>query len=253
MDTIPSANASCRLRALRLLSLLDLTSLGDEDTPSHIESLCASALAAPARPAALCVYPEHVTTVHRFVTGTLVHTATVVNFPDGSANSQRAARETRRAIAAGANEIDLVLPYQAMLDGDEAAAAAVVRSCRAVCGPHVLLKLIIETGELKTSERIVQACTLGLKEGVDFLKTSTGKVPVNATPESAAVMLDVIAAAGGSCGFKAAGGIRTLADAQVYLDLAEDKLGRGWADQGHFRIGASSLFAELTALVSAAS
>jgi deoxyribose-phosphate aldolase len=91
------------------------------------------------------------------------------------------------------------------------------------------------------------ACAIGIEEGVDFLKTSTGKVPVNATPEAAVVMLDAIAAAGGRCGFKAAGGIRTQAAAVSYLDLAEARLGAGWADPAHFRIGASALFGELCA------
>ncbi len=86
---------------------------------------------------------------------------------------------------------------------------------------------------------------------MDFLKTSTGKVPVNATPAAAALILDAIAAAGGRCGFKAAGGIRTLAAAAIYLELAEARLGTHWADSTHFRIGASALFGDLSAIASA--
>lgn len=243
---------SPRALAARLLSLLDLTSLGETDTPAQVEALCASALAAPCLPAALCVYPEHVTTARRSLQGTAVKVATVVNFPDGGSDPRRVERETQRALGAGADEIDLVLPYRALLAGDAAAASAVVRSCRAVCGGGAVLKLILETGELGTAERIRQACTIGIEAGVDFLKTSTGKVPVNATAQAAAVILDAIAAAGGRCGFKAAGGIRTLADAVVYLDLAEARLGPGWSDPAHFRIGASALFGELTAILSAA-
>jgi len=243
---------SLRALAARLLSLLDLTSLGEHDTPAQIEALCASARAAPVLPAALCVYPEHITTVRRCLQGTAVKVATVVNFPDGGSDPLRVERETRRALAAGADEIDLVLPYRAMLRGDAAGADAVVRACRAVCGDGAVLKLILEAGELGTPERIRQACAIGLEAGVDFLKTSTGKVPVNATPAAAVVLLDAIAAAGGRCGFKAAGGIRTLADATVYLELAEARLGSGWSDPAHFRIGASALFAELTTFLSAA-
>lgn len=242
----------CALAA-RLLSLLDLTSLGERDTPAQIEALCASARAAPVLPAALCVYPEHITTVRRCLQGTAVKVATVVNFPDGGSDPLRVERETRRALAAGADEIDLVLPYRAVLRDDAASADAVVRVCRAVCGDGAVLKLILETGELGTPERIRQACAIGLEAGVDFLKTSTGKVPVNATPAAAVAMLDAIAGAGGRCGFKAAGGIRTLADATVYLELAEARLGSGWSDPAHFRIGASVLFAELTTILSAAS
>jgi len=111
----------------------------------------------------------------------------------------------------------------------------------------VTLKLILETGELGTSELIRQACVIGIDASVDFLKTSTGKAAVNATPMAAACMLDAIAESGGRCGFKAAGGIRTLEDAATWIDLAESRLGAAWIDPSHFRIGASSLFAELTA------
>jgi deoxyribose-phosphate aldolase len=233
--------------ALRLLPLLDLTSLGEDDTPAHIESLCASARSPHGFPAALCVYPEHVTTVRRAMQGTPVKVATVVNFPDGHSDSERVARETRRAIAAGADEIDMVLPYHALLRGEPLLAEAAVKACRDACGEGIALKLIIESGKLGEASFIRQACAIGLSAGVDFLTTSTGKVPVNATPDAAALMLDAIAEAGGRCGFKAAGGIRTLADAQPYLDLAEQRLGAGWITPAHFRFGASALYAEITA------
>lgn len=245
-DDIPRQRAL----AARLLSLLDLTSLGENDTPARIDALCAAALAAPVPPAALCVYPEHVAGARRQLQGSAIRLATVVNFPDGGGDPARVERETQRALAAGADEIDLVLPYRALLAGDVAVAGAVVRACRAVCSDGIVLKLIVESGELGSAERIRQACAIGLEAGVDFLKTSTGKVPLNATPAAAAVMLDAIAEAGGRCGFKAAGGIRTLTDAAAYLDLAEAQLGPGWADPAHFRIGASALFGELVAAVS---
>jgi deoxyribose-phosphate aldolase len=226
--------------------LLDLTSLGEGDMPAQIEALCTSARTRHGLPAALCVYPEHVTTVRRAMHGTVVKVATVVNFPDGGSDPARAARETRRALAAGADEIDLVLPYDTLRRGEPALAEAVVRACREACG-SATLKLILETGELATPDLIRRACAIGLAAGVDFLKTSTGKVPVNATPAAAALMLDAIAGAGGRCGFKAAGGIRTLDDAAIYLELAAERLGEAWIDPAHFRIGASTLFGELTA------
>jgi deoxyribose-phosphate aldolase len=247
---VPIDAPSPRTLAARLLPLLDLTSLGEGDTPAQIEALCTSARAAPVLPAALCVYPEHVTTVRRRLQGTAVKVATVVNFPDGGSDPHRVVRETRRALAAGADEIDLVLPYRALQGGDAAGARAVVRHCRTVCADGVLLKLILETGELGTPGLIRAACAIGIEEGVDFLKTSTGKVPINATLPAAGVMLDAIAAAGGRCGVKAAGGIRTLADAVAYLDLVEARLGAGWSDPAHFRIGASALFGELDTILS---
>ncbi|MFZ2236209.1 MAG: deoxyribose-phosphate aldolase, partial [Dokdonella sp.] len=98
--------------AARILPLLDLTSLGENDTPEWIQALCASAHTPAGLPAALCVYPEHVTTARRALQGTTARVATVVNFPDGGSDAARAARETRRALAAGADEIDLVLPWR---------------------------------------------------------------------------------------------------------------------------------------------
>jgi deoxyribose-phosphate aldolase len=235
-----------------LLPLLDLTSLGEDDTPEAIRALCARARLLSGLPAALCVYPEHVTTAREALRG-MTKVATVVNFPDGGSDAARIARETRRAIAAGADEIDMVLPYRALLAGDAVLARICVDACRAVCGDGVLLKLIIESGELGTPERIREACRIGLDAGVDFLKTSTGKVSVNATPEAAAIMLDEIAAAGGRCGFKAAGGIRTLSAAAAYLELADARLGADWVTPQHFRIGASALFDELAAVLAATS
>ena len=233
--------------AARILGLLDLTSLGDDDTPVRIRALCTAARGAHRLPAAVCIHPEHVTTARDVLAGTAVRVATVVNFPEGADEPQRIARETRRAIAAGADEIDMVLPWRALLAGDSARARAGVDACRATCGPGIALKLILETGELGTPARIRQACELGLDAGVDFLKTSTGKVPVNATPEAAVVMLDAIAERDGRCGFKAAGGIRAPADARSYLDLAATRLGDDWITPARFRIGASALFDALLA------
>ena len=120
-ESNPTPDARRRL-ALRLLPLLDLTSLGEDDTPQQIEALCASAQTAHGVPAAVCVYPEHITTADRALRGCGVRIATVVNFPDGSSNRERVLRETRRAIAAGANEIDLVLPSQLDTAADRVAA-----------------------------------------------------------------------------------------------------------------------------------
>ncbi len=238
-----------RTLALRLLPLLDLTRLGDFDTPEQIETLCATARTPWGMPAAVCVNPELVTTARRALAGSSVKVATVVNFPDGGCDHERARRETRRALAAGADEIDLVLPWRALLRDDVAAVTRVVNTCRMDCGGAAVLKLILETGKLATPERIRQAADIGMAAEVDFLKTATGKVEVNATPEAAALMLDAIADGGGRCGFKAAGGIRTLADAAVYLRLAEERLGADWVTPGRFRIGASGLFDEILAVL----
>lgn len=231
----------------RLLGLLDLTSLGEDDTPQRIEALCARAVGPQGQVAAVCVYPEHVTTARRALRGSGVGIASVVNFPDGGEDPGRVEREARRAIAAGADEIDMVLAWRALQRGDAAVARAGVDACRAACGSGVALKLILETGELATPGLIRAAAELGLDAGVDFLKTSTGKVPVNATLEAAEILLDAIAARGGRCGFKAAGGVRTLDEAAAYVALAERTLGAGWVTAQHFRIGASALLGAIEA------
>lgn len=244
---MPETAASNRALALRLLPLLDLTSLGEDDRPARIEQLCASARTSHGWPAAICVYPEHVTTVRRELQGAPVRVATVVNFPDGGSDPARVGFETRRAIAAGADEIDMVFPYQAFLRGELELARGVIGACRSVCQGGVICKLILETGVLATQEPIRRASVLGIEAGVDFLKTSTGKAAVNATPSAAGWMLEAIAEAGGRCGLKVAGGIRTLADAAGYLELTQSRMGASWIDPAHFRIGASALFAELNA------
>ena len=244
-DSISDTAADRRRLAARLMPLLDLTSLGEDDTPTRIEALCAEAMSVPVAPAAVCVYPEHVAGARRALAASGVRVATVVNVPEGSDDPARVARETRRAVAAGAHEVDMVLPWRALRDGRPEPARAAVAACRRACAPGIALKLIIESGELHDAALVREACAIGLGEGVDFLKTSTGKVPVNATPHAAALMLEAIADDGGRCGLKVAGGVRTLADAAAYLQLVDARMGMAWVTPAHLRIGASALFAEL--------
>ena len=147
---MPADTSTRRALATRLLALLDLTSLGEDDSPAHIEALCRSAHTPYGFPAAVCVYPEHVGTVRRALQGTPVKVATVVNFPDGGSDPMRISYETRRAIAAGADEIDLVLPYRAFARGEAVIARNAVIAGRNACKEGVTLKLILETGELAT-------------------------------------------------------------------------------------------------------
>jgi deoxyribose-phosphate aldolase len=234
--------------ARRALAVLDLTSLGEDDDRARIEALCAAARNAPAPPAALCVYPEWIALCRtRLDDDGLagVAVATVVNFPQGGGDPLRVQRETRRAVAAGAAEVDVVLPWRRLRAGAAVDARAVLAACREACGARARMKVILETGELREPAAIREAALLAIDEGADFIKTSTGKVAVNATPDAARIMLGAIAERGGGCGFKAAGGIRTLPDAAAYLALADDLLGPGWATPRRFRLGASALLAEI--------
>ncbi len=241
-------NAADRAIAARILAALDLTSLGEDDTPEAIAKLCAAATGG-GHPAAVCVYPEHVTTARQALASAHaadVAIATVVNFPDGSNDLARVLRETRRALAAGADEIDVVFPWRAHLGGDREGGALMLQECKAICGSRIL-KAILETGELGDLLLVRELSLAAIGAGADFIKTSTGKAKIGATPAAARTMLECIRDSGGRAGFKAAGGVKTLADAGRYLQLANEILGSSWATPERFRIGASALLVELRA------
>ncbi|MEY8711155.1 deoxyribose-phosphate aldolase [Mangrovibacter phragmitis] len=237
--------------SLRALHLMDLTTLNDDDTDEKVIALCRQAKTPVGTPAAICIYPRFIPVARKALKaqGTPdVRIATVTNFPHGNDDIEIALAETRAAIAYGADEVDVVFPYRTLMAGDEDTGFALVSACKAACqAANVLLKVIIETGELKTEALIRKASAIAINAGADFIKTSTGKVPVNATPESARLMMEVIRDMGvqETVGFKPAGGVRTAEDAQLYLQMADDILGEKWADARHFRFGASSLLASL--------
>lgn len=238
--------------ARRVLAAMDLTSLGEDDDPGVARALCAAARTRHGAPAAVCVYPELVATAREALDAlglARVAVASVANFPDGSGDADRAVREVRRALAAGADEVDVVFPYRALMAGDAACGATLLARCRALRDGRYRLKAILETGVLADPALVARASAIAIEAGADFIKTSTGKVAVNATPEAAATMLRTIREHGGRCGFKAAGGIRTLDEAAVYVDLADDILGPGWAMPQRFRIGASKLLAEIQSVL----
>jgi deoxyribose-phosphate aldolase len=228
------------------LACLDLTSLNDGDGDADVIALCHRATGAHGQPAAVCVWSQlaHVAVQHAPAG---VRVAAVANFPDGSTDVQRALADTQRIVDAGAHEVDVVLPYRALLAGDDKSCAELLRAVRAACA-GLTLKVILETGELRDAQWMQRAARLALAAGADFLKTSSGKTPVSATPEAARVLLEAIAAdprARSSVGFKAAGGIRTVADAARYLDLVDEILGAAALTAPRFRIGASALLNDI--------
>ncbi|MDN2480350.1 deoxyribose-phosphate aldolase [Vibrio astriarenae] len=235
--------------ALRALKLMDLTTLNDDDTDAKVIQLCHDAKTAVGNTAAICIYPRFIPIAKKTLReqGTPeVRIATVTNFPHGNDDIDIAVAETKAAVAYGADEVDVVFPYRALIAGDENVGFELVKQCKAACG-DVLLKVIIETGELKEEALIKKASQICIEAGADFIKTSTGKVPVNATPEYARMMLEVIRDmnVAETVGFKPAGGVRTAEDAAQYLAMADEILGDNWVDARHYRFGASSLLTNL--------
>lgn len=233
--------------AAKAISLLDLTNLNDDCTPADIEALCAKAQTAHGNTAAICIWPRFITQAKALLDGTGIKIATVVNFPAGGEDVAGVVEETKQALADGADEIDLVVPYKCWLDGRRGYTETMVVRVREAIPAPAKLKTILETGELKDPEVIRAVSDMAIAADADFIKTSTGKVSVNATPEAAEIMLTAIKESGKPVGFKPAGGVRSVEDAKVYLNLAANIMGADWAQPETFRFGASGVLTALLA------
>jgi deoxyribose-phosphate aldolase len=232
------------------LRCLDLTSLNDHDGEEDIVRLCRRADGPFGQVAAVCVWPRFAALARSLLPANIA-VAAVANFPGGGADVLLAVQDTRQIVQAGAQEVDLVLPYERLMAGDIAAVTAVLRAVREASA-SLKLKVILETGCLVDAAWIARASDLCLDAGADFLKTSTGKVPVSATPEAARTMLERIAHRVPSSrvtGFKASGGIRTVVDAAPYLRLQREWLGADAVEPARFRIGASSLLDDIESIL----
>ena len=232
------------------LACLDLTSLNDGDDAATIDALCARAVTHWGTVAAVCVWPRFVAQA-RAALPRAVAVAAVANFPDGALDLERALADTRAIVEAGGDEVDLVLPWRAMLAGRSAEATQLVTQVRTACAGR-RLKLIIESGELPTPASIRAACAIGLDAGVDYLKTSSGKTAHSATLDAAREMLQAIAthARGAAVGFKASGGIRTVTDAAGYIALVREILGPAALSAARLRFGASALIGDIERVLS---
>lgn len=230
----------------QILSLLDLTSLNEDDTPAVIDALCDNATQSIGKVAAVCVYPQFVAQSRaRLPENNGINVATVVNFPTGDEPLADVLAQTQQALADCANEIDLVFPYKALQQGDTAAGEEMCSQIATLVHQHSSsLKVILETGALSPAE-IAQAAQIAIAAGADFLKTSTGKIAHGASLEASAILLDQIAQAKQPVGLKISGGVRDIATAQAYIAQAAAKMGEGWVQPENFRIGASSLLKEL--------
>lgn len=233
--------------AQKAISLLDLTNLNDDCSPADIEALCAKAQTPYGNTAAICIWPRFIAQAKELLAGTGIKIATVVNFPAGGEDVAAVVAETKQALADGADEIDLVVPYKCWLDGRRGYTETMVVRVREAIEAPAKLKTILETGELKDEAIIREVSDMAIEAGADFIKTSTGKVKVNATPEAAEVMIEAIAQSGRAVGFKPAGGVRSLEDAGTYLAIADKYMGADWAKPETFRFGASGVLDALLA------
>lgn len=238
------------------IKMMDLTTLEGMDTPDRVKSLCLKALTpdptdlSTPRPAAICVYGDMVKYAKATLEGSDVYVAAVATaFPSGRASLKVKLEDTKDAVRAGADEIDMVIDRGAFLAGDYLEVykqiVAVKEACKRSDGSYAHLKVILETGELQTYDNIRRASYLAMLAGGDFIKTSTGKVTVNATIPITMLMLQAVRdwyeETGELIGVKPAGGIRTAKDAIKYLVVVKETAGETWLNPDLFRFGASSL------------
>jgi len=235
----------------RILSFIDLTTLSGDDTDEKVTNLCRQAIGFKSsekntdQVAAVCVYPIFAELVHQNLLDTGIKTACVESaFPSGQSPLGLRVEEVAWAVQFGADEIDMVISRGKLIEGNEDYILQEVEDIKNACG-EAHLKVILETGELKTVELIRKASELAILGGADFIKTSTGKIQPAATPEAFLIMLDTIKeyheATGIKIGIKPAGGIATPDDAMIYYALVQQVLGNQWLNKDLFRIGASRL------------
>ena len=218
--------------------MIDLTDLDDGHSPDGIDDLCARAIRHGT--AAVCVWPEFVERCAAARSGSMLRVATVVNFPGGEDPIADVVALVESARTAGADEIDVVIPWRAVLRGDTSHAIDLLAATRRATG-DATMKVILESGAVADAETVRELADLAIAGGADFLKTSTGKTARGATLAAAATMLGAIADAERVVGLKPSGGIRTFDDAEQYLALADGAMGPGWATPATFRFGASGL------------
>ncbi len=250
-DLIEAARKAAPSRevALKSLHCLDLTSLNDSDTPDVISKLTAKADQGElGHVAATCVYPQFLTQTFNDTASKGINRATVINFPSGKGTVEQTTADTKAAIAKGANEIDIVLDYEAVKKGDYDEASKLLKACKDACGKDAKMKVIIESAAFDDCKGLMIASVLAIVCKADFIKTSTGKsAQGGATLEAAGTMLAAIASCNtdGRVGLKVSGGVKTVADCAQYIALAESIMGKDWARPENFRFGASGVMDDI--------
>ena len=228
--------------AKKIMSLVDLTSLREEDTQADITLLCDKAVNNIGSVASICIYPKFVKYSKKILLGTGVKVATVANFPNADTSISEILIDINASLLAGADEVDIVIPYEDYLkEGYSKNSIELVKAAKKLCGNRVL-KVIIESGVLLDKELIKRASRDAILSGADFIKTSTGKAGVGATLEAVRVMLHASKnLSKGKVGVKVSGGVKTYQEATEYLLLATNICGEEFIQKKFFRFGASSL------------
>ena len=235
----------------RALALVDLTDLSDTCRLVDIDALCDRAVGPYGSTAAVCIWPRFVAHAVERLRDREVRVATVVNFPAGGTDVGATVAETVLAVANGADEIDVVLPYVSFLAGYAPVAVSMVQAVRVATPPPMKLKVILESGEYPDLDHVATAARIAIDNDADFVKTSTGKSSVSATMAAAVTILEQIRRSGRPVGIKPSGGIRTVDDAGRYLAIADEMMGPSWATPATFRFGASGLLDALEATIAA--
>lgn len=239
--------------ARKIIEIMDLTVL---DLFLDVTDLINRAHSPYGNVAAVCIYPDHVEMVRAELDRrhSSVKLATVANFPEGELNRYRAIREVKKAIEAGADEVDVVFPYRALLQNQGRLCLDFLMAIRQEIPETAVFKVIIETGRLETEDKIKEATRLAAKAGADFVKTSTGRKKPGASLKAARWMMETLLAGDyeHQTGIKISGGVREYRDAVQYLDLAIEMMGIDWVTPEHFRIGSSQLYDNLIEIIEAA-
>ena len=234
-----------------IFQCIDFTTLEAFDNETKINDFCSKALSFKDNDLhisvpAVCIYSPFVRQAKELLRGSGIKVATVAcAFPSGQMPFELKRREVEYCVEQGADEVDMVISRGTFLAGRLDEVYEEIKSVREACAPPVRLKVILETGELKSVENIRRASEIAINAGADFIKTSTGKSPVSATPLAAIIMCDTIKeyfeATGRMVGFKPAGGMSTIDDALTYFYIVREVLGDRWLNKDYFRVGTSRL------------
>lgn len=234
-----------------IFQCIDFTTLEAFDNETKINDFCSKALSFKDNDLhisvpAVCIYSPFVKQARELLRGSGIKVATVAcAFPSGQMPFELKRREVEYCVEQGADEVDMVISRGTFLAGRLDEVYEEIKSVREACAPPVRLKVILETGELKSVENIRRASEIAINAGADFIKTSTGKSPVSATPLAAIIMCDTIKeyfeATGRMVGFKPAGGMSTIDDALTYFYIVREVLGERWLNKNYFRVGTSRL------------